>query len=141
MDAQASRLVGAHCAVRYGRRFHPAARATSRRGSGGSRVLTARAFADIGLPPADRASLGHVDLAYGSVSATACCNASDQAQADLDSTAGGPYTEIEADPVFDAPGETQKRIDAAVASSTLPLLDAGQAATLNALTLRQSISE
>jgi len=88
------------------------------------------------------ASLGHVDLAYGSVSATACCNASDQAQADLDSTAGGPYTsETEAEPTSDAAGEAQKRIDAAVASSTLPLLDAGQAITLNAPPLRQSISQ
>ncbi|MGH7115805.1 MAG: hypothetical protein ACREE9_15110 [Stellaceae bacterium] len=87
-------------------------------------------------------SLNHLDFAYGSVSSNACCNPSDQAEAEVDSTARGPYTnKLQAEPVSDTPGEVQRRIDAAVASSTLPLLDAGQAATVIAPALRQSIGQ
>lgn len=87
-------------------------------------------------------SIGHVDLVYGSVVATACCGPSGRAQAGAEFGGGGPYTSgLQGMPISDIPGQVQGRIDAAVASSTLPLLDAGQALTVTAPGLSQSLGQ
>jgi hypothetical protein len=87
-------------------------------------------------------SLSHLDLAYGTISATACCNPRDGTQAEADSRGGGPYTsELQGAPISNVPAQVQSRIDAAVASSTLPLLDAGQALTVTAPRPWQSINQ
>lgn len=87
-------------------------------------------------------SIGHVDLVYGSVVATACCGPSGRAQAGAEFGGGGAYTSgLQGVPISDMPGQAQGRIDAAVASSTLPLLDAGQALTVTAPSLWQSLAQ
>lgn len=87
-------------------------------------------------------SMRHLDLVYGSVAAIACCNPFSRTQAKIDSAAGGPYmSQLQGAPVSDIPGQVQSRIDAAVASSTLPLLDAGQALTVTAPRLWESINQ
>ena len=87
-------------------------------------------------------SLSHLDFVYGSISSVTCCNPRDTTQAKVDSGGGGPYTrQLQGVPISDIPGQTQSRIDAAVASSTLPLLDAGQGLTITAPRLSQSISQ
>lgn len=50
-------------------------------------------------------------------------------------------SQLQGAPVSDIPGQVQSRIDAAVASSTLPLLDAGQALTVTAPRLWESINQ
>jgi hypothetical protein len=87
-------------------------------------------------------SMGHVDLVYGSVVATACCGPFGRAQAGAELGGGGAYTSgLQGMPISDMPGQVQGRIDAAVASSTLPLLDAGQALTVTAPGLSQSLGQ
>jgi hypothetical protein len=87
-------------------------------------------------------SIGHVDLVYGSVVATACCGPFGRAQAGAEFGGGGAYKSgLQGMPISDMPGQVQGRIDAAVASSTLPLLDAGQALTVTAPGLSQSLGQ
>lgn len=71
-------------------------------------------------------SIGHVDLAFGTVAATSCCAPVLTAQVTADGVAGGGYSQtIRASPVSTIPGQVQSRVDIAVVSSSLPLLDAG----------------
>jgi hypothetical protein len=100
---------------------------------GGAQIDTAGAASAIG---GDRSqaqlslqfyglSIGHVDLAFGTAAATACCVLA--AQVTAHGVAGGGYSQtIRASPVSTIPGQVQSRVDIAVVSSSLPLLDAGQ---------------
>jgi hypothetical protein len=120
-------------------------------GSGGGAWLDAASTATaIGSEPSNAEtnmqftgfSLNHLDFVYGSIAAVACCNPLDTTQATVDSGGGGPYTkQLQGAPVSDMPGQIQSRIDDAVASSTLPLLDAGDGLTITAPRLSQSISQ
>jgi hypothetical protein len=72
-------------------------------------------------------STSRADLVFGSVSALACCGSAAAAQVKTDSGAGGPYTsEPQNAPVFDTPGQVQSRVDIAVVSSALSILDPAQ---------------
>jgi hypothetical protein len=72
-------------------------------------------------------STSRADVAFGSVAAVACCGSGSQAQVNLDSATGGPYSqEIRAAPVSDTSGQVGSRVDIAVASSALPILGQGQ---------------
>lgn len=72
-------------------------------------------------------STSRADVAFGSISAVACCGSGSQAQVSLDSATGGPYSqEIRAAPVSDSSGQAGSRVDFAVASSALPILGQGQ---------------
>ncbi|HJU19096.1 MAG TPA: hypothetical protein VJ770_21785 [Stellaceae bacterium] len=87
-------------------------------------------------------STSRTDLVYGSVNAVACCNPTDKTEANLDSGAGGPYTlRLQNASASSIPGQTQSRIDAVEVSSTLPLLDAGQALTITAPRVWQNLSQ
>jgi hypothetical protein len=67
------------------------------------------------------------DLAFGSVSASACCGSAAEAQVKADSRAGGPYSrEIHGAALSDAPGQVQRKVDIAIVSSALPVLDPAQ---------------
>jgi len=72
-------------------------------------------------------STNRTDLVFGSVSAVACCGSNAAAGVEVDSRAGGPYTrELRAAPMSETPGQVGNRLDIAVVSSALPLLDAAQ---------------
>ena len=72
-------------------------------------------------------STSRADLVFGSVSALACCGSAAAAQVKADSGAGGPYTsELQTAPVSDAPDQVQRKVDIAVVSSALPILDPAQ---------------
>jgi hypothetical protein len=72
-------------------------------------------------------STNRSDAAFGSVVAVACCGSGSEVQVNLDSTAGGPYSrELRGTPVSATPGQVQSRIDVAVVSSAMPLLDPAQ---------------
>ena len=72
-------------------------------------------------------STSRTDLAFGSVSATACCGPAATAQVKADSAAGGPYsTELRSTAMSDIAGQVQSRVDVAVVSSRLPILDPAQ---------------
>lgn len=72
-------------------------------------------------------STNRTDLVFGSVSAVACCGSNAAAGIEVDSRAGGPYTrELRAAPASETPGQVGNRVDIAVVSSALPLLDAAQ---------------
>ena len=67
------------------------------------------------------------DLAFGSVTAIACCGSDAAARVEVDSRADGPYTqELRGTPTSDIPGQVQSKVDIAVVSSALPLLDPAQ---------------
>ena len=119
-------------------------------GAGGAWIDGAATATAIGSEPSNAEiniqftglSLSHLDFVYGSISAVSCCNPQDTTHAKVDSGGGGPYTmQLQGAPVSDTPGQIQSRIDAAVASSTLPLLDAGQGLTITAPRLSQSIGQ
>ena len=77
-------------------------------------------------------SIGHVDLAFGTATAAACCAPVLAAQVTANGGAGGPYSqEIKAFPLSATPGQIQSRADIAVISSSLPLLNAGQMMSLS----------
>jgi hypothetical protein len=77
-------------------------------------------------------STGHVDLAFGTAAAAACCAPLLAAQVTANGGAGGPYSqEIKAFPPSATPGQIQSRADIAVISSSLPLLNAGQMMSLS----------
>lgn len=77
-------------------------------------------------------SIGHVDLAFGTVVATACCAPVLAAQVTANGGAGGRYSqELQDFPLSATPGQIQSRADIAVVSSSLPLVSAGQMMSLS----------
>ena len=77
-------------------------------------------------------SIGHVDLAFGTATATACCAPLLAAQVTANGRAGGPYSqEAQAVPLSTIPGQVQSRADIATVSSSLPLVNAGQMMSLS----------
>jgi hypothetical protein len=77
-------------------------------------------------------SIGHVDLAFGTVVAAACCAPVLAAQVTANGGAGGRYSqELQAFPLSATPGQVQSRTDIAVVSSSLPLVSAGQMMSLS----------
>jgi hypothetical protein len=67
------------------------------------------------------------DLAFGSVTAAACCAPFAEAQIELTGRAGGPYArELRSVSLSNTRGEMQMRTDIAVISSALPMIDPGQ---------------
>jgi hypothetical protein len=90
-------------------------------GAGASQAQVTAQFYGLGT--------NRTDLVFGSVSAVACCVSNAAAGVEVDSRAGGPYTrELRAAPASDTPGQIGNRVDIAVVSSALPLLDAAQVA-------------
>jgi hypothetical protein len=76
-------------------------------------------------------STARADLVYGTAVATACCAPVSAAQVTVDSQTGGPYSaKLESQPVSEQPGQVQSRVDIAVVSSALPIIDPGQAMVL-----------
>jgi hypothetical protein len=72
-------------------------------------------------------STSRTDLAFGSVSASACCGSTAAVQVKADSGAGGSYSqEIRSTATSDVQGQAQRRTDIAVVSSALPILDPAQ---------------
>jgi hypothetical protein len=72
-------------------------------------------------------TIGRVDLALGTAIATACCAPAVDAQVAANRGAGGPYSiGLQGYSLSDTPGQAQSRVDIAVASSRLPLVDQGQ---------------
>ena len=72
-------------------------------------------------------STNRSDVVFGSITAAACCGSSTTAQVKADGEAGGPYTrQLQAAPVSDTSGQVQRRVDIAVVSSALPILDPAQ---------------
>ena len=72
-------------------------------------------------------STNRVDIVFGSAAAVVCCGSDAAAQVTINSRTGGPYRrEILATPTSDTPGQTRTRVDVAVISSTLPILDPAQ---------------
>lgn len=75
------------------------------------------------------------DVAFGSVTAAACCGSASGAQVSLVTVKGGPYSkEIRAAPVSDTPGQVESRIDITVASSARPILDQAEVSVAGAPT-------
>lgn len=67
------------------------------------------------------------DLAFGSVTAAACCAPFAEAQIELAGRAGGPFArELRSVSLSNTRGEMQMRTDIAVISSALPMIDPGQ---------------
>ena len=67
------------------------------------------------------------DLAFGSVTAAACCAPFAEAQIELTGGAGGPYArELRSVSLSNTRGQIQTRTDIAVISSALPMIDPGQ---------------
>jgi hypothetical protein len=72
-------------------------------------------------------STNRADLVFGTVAAVACCGSDAGAQVTVDSRTGGPYSrQLRAAPVSDGSGQAQSRVDIAVVSSALPILDPAQ---------------
>jgi len=72
-------------------------------------------------------STSRADVVFGSVSAVACCGSAATAQVNADSHAGGHYsTELRDAAMSDMSGQVQRRVDIAVVSSALPILDPAQ---------------
>jgi hypothetical protein len=77
-------------------------------------------------------SIGHVDLAFGTATAAACCAPLLAAQVTANGRAGGSYSqEAQAFPLSTIPGQVQSRADIAVVSSSLPIVNAGQMMSLS----------
>jgi hypothetical protein len=67
------------------------------------------------------------DLAFGSVTAAACCAPFAEVQIELSGGAGGPYArEFRSVSLSNTWGQMQMRTDIAVISSALPMIDPGQ---------------
>ena len=81
------------------------------------------------------ASTARGDIAFGSITAAACCGSASGAQVSLDTVKGGPYSkEIRAAPVSDTPGQVESRIDITVVSSARPILDQAEVSVAGAPT-------
>ncbi len=77
-------------------------------------------------------SIGHVDLAFGTATAAACCAPLLAAQVTANGWAGGPYSqEAQAFPLSTIPGQVQSRADIAIVSSSFPIVNAGQMMSLS----------
>ena len=77
-------------------------------------------------------SIGHVDLAFGTATAAACCAPLLAAQVTANGWAGGPYSqEAQAFPLSTIPGQVQSRADIAIVSSSLPIVNTGQMMSLS----------
>jgi hypothetical protein len=88
-------------------------------GGGASRAQVGINFSGI--------STSRADLAFGSVTATACCAPFAEAQIELTGGAGGPYArELTSESLSNTRGQMQMRTDIAVISSALPMIDPGQ---------------
>jgi hypothetical protein len=71
-------------------------------------------------------TIGQVDLVFGTATATACCAPALGSRVGADGGAGGPYwRELQGFPLSTVPGQVQSRVDIAVASSSLPIVDPG----------------
>ena len=78
-------------------------------------------------------STNRADVVFGSVAAVACCGSGAGAQIKVDSGTGGSFSrELRAAPLSDMPGQVRKRIDIAVVSSALPILDPAQLSVASA---------
>jgi len=78
-------------------------------------------------------STNRADFAFGSVAAVACCGTNAAAQVEVDGAAGGLYSRgFRGMPVSSAPGQAQSRLDIAVTSSALPLVDPAQMSVADA---------
>jgi hypothetical protein len=75
-------------------------------------------------------SIGTVDVAFGSATATACCAPSVVAQTTATAAGSGYSQQIQSTPIATVSGQVQSQVDIAVVSSPLPMLGAGQAAAL-----------
>lgn len=82
-------------------------------------------------------TVGRVDLVFGTDIATACCVQFFELQTALAATGEGYLRMIQASPISTVRGQVQSRVDVSVVSSSLPILDAGQALILAAPTLAQ----
>jgi hypothetical protein len=72
-------------------------------------------------------SMSRADLVFGTAIASACCAPSLGAQVTGNGAAGGPYsTKLQGYSMSDIPGQVQSRVDIAVVSSALPIVDPGQ---------------
>ena len=77
-------------------------------------------------------SIGHVDLAFGTATAAACCAPLLAGQVTVSGVAGGAYSqEVQTLQLSAIPGKVQSRADIAVISSSLPLVNAGQMMSLS----------
>jgi hypothetical protein len=74
-------------------------------------------------------TMSRVDLVFGNATSGACCSSNLGAHVAASGAAGGPYsTELAGFSGFDSAGQTQRRVDFAVASSAQPIVDPGQMA-------------
>jgi len=99
-------------------------------GSGGAWIDAAGTVAGGGTGPVQVStqaygiSTARTDLAFGSVSASACCGSTATVQVKADSGAGGSYSqEIHTTATSDVQGQAQRKVDIAIVSSALPVLD------------------
>ena len=80
-------------------------------------------------------STNRTDLAFGSAAGAACCNPDAAAQVGINSQTGGTYSrELRAVLVPDTPGQARDKVDVAVVSSALPILDPAQLSVVSAPT-------
>lgn len=86
-------------------------------------------------------SIGQVDLAFGTATAAGCCAPLLRADVSADGVGGGYWRQVEAFTRSAGPSQVQSRVDIAVISSALPMLDAGQVSALLPATLSQSLSQ
>jgi hypothetical protein len=76
-------------------------------------------------------STARADLVYGTASATACCAPALSAGVTADAQAGGRYSaKLQANYNSGGSDQVQSRVDLAVASSALPIVDPGQIMSL-----------
>jgi hypothetical protein len=80
-------------------------------------------------------STSREDIVFGSIAAAACCGPGAEAEVGANTRTGGAYSrELRAAPAFVTLGQAHNRIDIAVASSALPILDPAQMAAAGAPT-------
>jgi hypothetical protein len=78
-------------------------------------------------------STNRADLVFGSVTGISCCGPDARADIKVESKTGGPYsTELRSAPVSDTPGQVQNRVDIAVLSSALPILNSTEVSVARA---------
>jgi hypothetical protein len=80
-------------------------------------------------------SVNHADVVFGSVTVVACCGADAGVQAAVNTRIGGPYSrEVRGVTASNTSDPAQSRIDIAVVSSTLPIIDPAQVSVANSST-------
>jgi hypothetical protein len=80
-------------------------------------------------------STNRADLVFGSVAGISCCGSDAGADIKVESKTGGPYsTELRSAPVSvsGTPGQVQNRVDIAVLSSALPILNPAEVSVARA---------